>query len=83
MTATLTRPTTSTAAVTFPRGRWAALAVLLTGQFMGLIDALIVNVALPLIGSQLNITATMLQLVVGATSPATRSCSWPAPASAA
>jgi MFS family permease len=41
------------------------LAVLLLGQFMGLLDALIVNVAVPAIGVDLHTSGAVLQLIVG------------------
>ncbi len=45
--------------------RWAMLAVLLLGQFMGLVDVFVVNVALPTIGVDLHASGASLQLVVG------------------
>lgn len=49
-----------------PDGRpWLMLAVLLLGQFMGLLDVYIVNVALADIGVDLNASGATLQLVVG------------------
>src|SRR5262245_18556598 len=45
--------------------RWLMLAALLLGQFMGLIDVLIVNVAMPVIGTDLGASGAALQLVVG------------------
>ncbi len=42
------------------------LVTLLLGQFMGLLDLYIVNVALPTIGAELRASGTALQLVVGA-----------------
>lgn len=44
---------------------WLALTVLLVGQFMGLLDVFIVNVALPSIGTGLHTSGAALQLVVG------------------
>lgn len=44
--------------------RWWMLAVLLLGQFMGLVDALIVNVAVPAIRADLHTTGATLQLIV-------------------
>jgi EmrB/QacA subfamily drug resistance transporter len=41
------------------------LAVLLLGQFMGLLDVTIVNVAVPAIGADLHASGASLQLVVG------------------
>jgi len=45
--------------------RWLMLAVLLGGQFMALLDAFVVNVALPSIGAGLHASGASLQLVVG------------------
>ncbi|MBO4273398.1 MFS transporter [Microbispora triticiradicis] len=44
---------------------WPMLAVLLAGQFMGLLDLYIVNVAIPRIGADLGASGATLQLVVG------------------
>jgi MFS family permease len=44
--------------------RWWMLAVLLVGQFMGLVDVFVVNVALPGIGAGLHASGATLQLVV-------------------
>jgi EmrB/QacA subfamily drug resistance transporter len=41
------------------------LAVLLTGQFMALLDVFVVNVALPTIATELHASGASLQLVVG------------------
>lgn len=46
------------------RRRWIMLAVLVTGQFMALLDATIVNVAMPTIGADLHATGSALQLVI-------------------
>jgi EmrB/QacA subfamily drug resistance transporter len=46
-------------------GRWLVLTLLLLGQFMGLVDVFIVNVAMPSIGADLHASGTSLQLVVG------------------
>ncbi len=46
---------------TFP---WAMLAVLVTGQFMSMVDATIVNVAMPTIRAELHPSAAGLELVV-------------------
>jgi len=48
-----------------PGHRWLMLAVLLGGQFMALLDAFVVNVALPSIGGGLHASGASLQLVVG------------------
>jgi MFS family permease len=45
--------------------RWWMLTLLLLGQFMGLIDVFVVNVAAPGIRSDLHTTGTGLQLIVG------------------
>lgn len=45
--------------------RWIMLALLLLGQFMGLVDVFIVNVAMPSIGTQFHASGASLQLVVG------------------
>jgi len=58
-----TQPTQDSTA---PDGRrWLMLAVLLLGQFMGLLDVFIVNVAMPAIGVDLHASGASLQLVVG------------------
>ena len=44
---------------------WLMLAVLLVGQFMGLVDVFVVNVAMPEIGVDLHASGASLQLVVG------------------
>lgn len=44
---------------------WLMLVVLLLGQFMGLLDVTIVNVAVPTIGTDLHASGASLQLVVG------------------
>src|SRR5437867_4164924 len=44
---------------------WLMLVVLLLGQFMGLLDVFIVNVALAEIGRDLHASGATLQLVVG------------------
>lgn len=46
------------------RRRWIALGVLLAGQFMALLDVMIVNVALPTISHDLHGSGAALQLVV-------------------
>lgn len=43
---------------------WWMLGVLLLGQFMGLLDVFVVNVALPTIGADLHASGATLQLVV-------------------
>ena len=53
-----------------PGHRWLMLAVLLGGQFMALLDAFVVNVAMPSIGADLHASAAALQLVVGGYSAA-------------
>ena len=44
---------------------WLMLTVLLVGQFMGIIDAFIVNVAMPEIGRDLHASGATLQMVIG------------------
>src|SRR5690348_18515080 len=46
------------------RSHWAALAVVLTGQFMALLDASVVNVAAPAIHASLHASGAGLQLVI-------------------
>ena len=53
-----------------PGHRWLMLAVLLGGQFMALIDAFVVNGAMPSIGADLHASGAALQLVVGGYSAA-------------
>ena len=52
--------------------RWLALALLCVTQFMVILDASIVNVALPTIGTALDFSQVNLSWVVNASS------SWPA-----
>jgi EmrB/QacA subfamily drug resistance transporter len=52
------------AAVT--RGRWSALALIVTAQFMVILDVAIVNVALPSIKTDLGFSQTGLQWVISA-----------------
>jgi MFS family permease len=44
---------------------WLTLAVLLLGQFMGLLDVFVVNVAMPAVGVDLHASGASLQLVIG------------------
>jgi MFS family permease len=66
----LSRPDTGSAGAPGPgagaagRPPWAMLAVLVTGQFMALLDVMIVNVAVPTIGTDLSASGSALQLVV-------------------
>jgi len=53
-----------------PGHRWLMLAVLLGGQFMALLDAFVVNVAMPSIAADLHASGAALQLVVGGYSAA-------------
>ncbi|SHL21515.1 MFS transporter [Actinacidiphila paucisporea] len=53
------------AAATQEQRPWLMLAVLLLGQFMGLLDVTIVNVATPAIGAGLHSSGAALQMVVG------------------
>jgi MFS family permease len=74
MTTTSTPPpgrTVPSEAATIPpapdsadRRRWLMLAVLITGQFMALLDVTIVNVAIPTIHAKLNASGAAIQLVV-------------------
>src|SRR5215208_771643 len=48
------------------RSKWLALALLATAQFVVVLDASIVNVALPSIGSDLNFSQDNLSWVVNA-----------------
>jgi len=65
----MSRTQTAGEAVAAPPGPgsrpWLALIVLLIGQFMGLLDSFIVNVAMPSIGTDLHASGSSLQLVVG------------------
>ena len=65
----LARPRDRAAAAP-PGRRWLMLAVLLGGQFMALLDAFVVNVAMPSIGADLHASGAALQLVVGGYSAA-------------
>jgi len=56
--------TASPTSSTVDSRRWWLLAVLLLGQFMGLVDVFIVNVAVPAIGADLHASGATLQLVV-------------------
>lgn len=49
-----------------PRRRWSALALIVTAQFMVILDVAIVNVALPSIKSDLGFSSTGLQWVITA-----------------
>ena len=49
-----------------PRRRWSALALIVTAQFMVILDVAIVNVALPSIKSDLRFSQTGLQWVITA-----------------
>jgi EmrB/QacA subfamily drug resistance transporter len=48
------------------RGRWSALALIVTAQFMVVLDVAIVNVALPSIKTDLGFSQTSLQWVISA-----------------
>jgi MFS family permease len=61
--ATATTASTMSAAVA-ERRRWLMLAVLISGQFMALLDVTIVNVAIPTIKARLHASGATLQLVV-------------------
>ncbi|HEY0806066.1 MAG TPA: MFS transporter [Pseudonocardiaceae bacterium] len=64
MTAELTSNTKKQSAAGDSRSWWT-LGLLLLGQFMGLLDVYIVNVAMPSIGADLHASGASLQLVVG------------------
>src|SRR5437868_11796801 len=49
-----------------PRRRWSALALIVTAQFMVILDVAIVNVALPSIKSDLGFSQTGIQWVITA-----------------
>src|SRR2546423_1006206 len=53
-------------ATTSPNRRWSALALIVTAQFMVILDVAIVNVALPSIKSDLGFSQTNLQWVISA-----------------
>jgi MFS family permease len=59
-TATAVPPTAASA----DRRRWLMLAVLISGQFMALLDVTIVNVAIPTIKARLHASGAALQLIV-------------------
>ncbi len=54
------------ASATKPERRWSALALIVTAQFMVILDVAIVNVALPSIKSDLHFSQTNLQWVISA-----------------
>src|SRR6266542_3426000 len=56
----------STISMTKPERRWSALALIVTAQFMVILDVAIVNVALPSIKLDLDFPATNLQWVISA-----------------
>src|SRR5690349_24787177 len=64
MTDTLTAPGTARAASRPAASPWAALAVVLAGQFMAVLDAAVVNVAAPAIHASLHASGAGLQLVI-------------------
>ena len=59
-----TATTIPTGGDTAERRRWLMLAVLITGQFMALLDVTIVNVAIPTIQAKLHASGAALQLIV-------------------
>jgi MFS family permease len=59
-----TATTALPAAAAAERRRWLMLAVLISGQFMALLDVTIVNVAIPTIKARLHASGAALQLVV-------------------
>jgi MFS family permease len=60
----MTTATATPDAAAAERRRWLMLAVLISGQFMALLDVTIVNVAIPTIKAQLHASGAALQLVV-------------------
>src|SRR5690349_5148211 len=64
MTDTLTAPGTARAASRPAASPWAALAVVLAGQFMAVLDASVVNVAAPAIHAGLHASGAGLQLII-------------------
>jgi EmrB/QacA subfamily drug resistance transporter len=52
--------------MTYSRQRWSALALIVTAQFMVILDVAIVNVALPSIQTDLHFSSTSLQWVISA-----------------
>jgi len=62
---TLSQTTTSSSGVgVTPRRAWRALGVLLIGMFMSLLDATIVNVALPTIRTSLDASEATLSWII-------------------
>jgi MFS family permease len=59
-----TATTVPPAAASADRRRWLMLAVLISGQFMALLDVTIVNVAIPTIKARLHASGATLQLIV-------------------
>ncbi|HEY7433169.1 MAG TPA: MFS transporter [Streptosporangiaceae bacterium] len=64
VTSTLTAPAITRAPRRSAGSAWGALAVVLTGQFMAVLDASVVNVAAPSIHAELHASGAGLQLVV-------------------
>jgi MFS family permease len=52
--------------VSAPNRRWSALALIVTAQFMVILDVAIVNVALPSIKADLGFSASNLQWIISA-----------------
>ena len=68
-----------TDAQTLERRRWLGLGLLASAQFVVVLDASIVNVALPSIGRALDFSQSNLAWVVNSyVSPSGASCSWEA-----
>lgn len=63
---TLTATTTGSAAAPRSSRRWLALSVLALAQFLVVLDASIVNIALPVLGEQLGMDTTALAWVITA-----------------
>ena len=66
MTAELTKRELGVVDAARDRRRWAALALVVTGQFMVILDVAIVNVALPSIKADLGFSRASLQWIVSA-----------------
>src|SRR3954447_2182635 len=66
MTASTTTLAPSSPSLTESRRRWSALAVIVTAQFMVVLDVAVVNVALPTIQLDLGFSQSSLQWVISA-----------------
>jgi EmrB/QacA subfamily drug resistance transporter len=63
---TLTRPVEAAAPTSRSRHRWFALSILALAQFLVVLDASIVNIALPVLGRSLHMDTTALAWVITA-----------------